>query len=283
VVARAQLLELGFGPGAIRRRIRSQRLHRVYHEVYAVGHPSLSTHGRWLAAVLAAGPQAVLSHRSAAALWGLRSTAAPTIDVTVIAHARRNRGNLALHVTRQLPRQDRAARDGIPVTSVARTLLDIAEVIPGDQLAAAVEKAERMRWLDRWAIDEVCARGNGRRGLGALRAAVEAAVEPQPFTRSELERAFYGLCRNHHLPLPLLNQWVLGYEVDALWPGPRLVVEVDGYETHRTRAAFERDRARDGALQVAGYRVLRFTWRMIEREPESVAATIRSVLAAGAG
>jgi hypothetical protein len=150
-------------------------------------------------------------------------------------------------------------RDGIPVTSVARTLLDLAEILPVRRLERAVEEAERLGIFDRRAIEDVCARGNGRRGLGALRAAVEAAVEPQPFTRSELERAFYGLCRNHHLPLPLLNQWVLGYEVDALWPGPRLVVEVDGYETHRTRAAFERDRIRDATLTALGWRVVRLT------------------------
>jgi very-short-patch-repair endonuclease len=246
--------------------------------VYAVGHRVLTSHGRWLAGVLAVGPGALLSHRSAAALWELGVGAGTRVDVTVTAPARRSRQGVAVHETRELQDRDRARRNGIPVTSVARTLLDLAEVIPKRRLERAVEEAERLRLFDLRAIDDVCERGTGRRGLGALRAAVEAQRPSASFTRSELERILIDLCHENDLPRPRGNHWVCGFEVDAVWPEQRLVVEVDGYEFHRTRAAFERDRARDAALQVAGFRVLRFTRRGLEREREAVAPTLRGLL-----
>ncbi|MEK6277465.1 MAG: type IV toxin-antitoxin system AbiEi family antitoxin domain-containing protein [Actinomycetota bacterium] len=267
VVARRQLFALGLGPRTIERRIARERLHRIHRGVYAVGHRSLSAHGHWLAAVLAAGPGAVLSHRSAAALWELRPAAGSRIDVTVRARARRSRPRIAIHVTRDLRDRDRVQRAGIPVTSVARTLLDLGGMLSEAQLARAVEEAERLDRLDLRAIDDVCLRGRGRRGLGALLGVLADHSDPVPLTRSELERAFLDLCHEHRLPLPRVNHFIAGFEVDAVWLGQRLVVELDGYAFHRTRGAFERDRARDAALLLAGYRVLRFTHRRLEREP----------------
>jgi very-short-patch-repair endonuclease len=183
-------------------------------------------------------------------------------------------------VTRELLDRDRARRAGIPVTSVARTLLDLAGMLPERQLARAVEEAERLERLDLRAIEDVCLRARGRRGVGALLGVLADHSEAATATRSELERAFLGLCEDHRLPPPQVNRVIAGFEVDAVWPRRRLVVELDGYGFHRTRAAFERDRARDAALLLAGYRVLRFTHRRVEREPAAVAATVRGALEA---
>jgi very-short-patch-repair endonuclease len=279
VVARRQLSALGFGAQAIDHRIAQGRLHRIHHGVYAVGHRSLSAHGRWMAAVLAIGPDAVLSHRSAAALWGIRPAVGPRIDVTVRAAARRRRSRIAVHVTRELRGRDRARRAGIAVTSVPRTLLDLGGVVPAAQLARAFEEAERLDLLDMRAIEDVCRRGRGRRGLGALMRILADHTDSAPAIRSELERAFVDLCEVHRLSRPQVNALAAGFEVDALWPRQRLVVELDGYAFRRTRGAFERDRHRDATLLLAGYRVLRFTHRRLQREPAAIAATLRAALA----
>jgi very-short-patch-repair endonuclease len=183
-----------------------------------------------------------------------------------------------VHATAELPAHDRAQREGIPVTSVARTLLDLAGIIPERQLRRAFEEAERLDLLDMRAVDDVCRRGRGRRGLGAVPRTL-ADHGPTPATRSELERAFIGLCQVHRLPLPHVNALISGFEVDALWPHQRLVVELDGFAFHRTRGAFERDRHRDTTLMPAGYRVLRFTHRRSQRDPAAVAATLHAALA----
>jgi very-short-patch-repair endonuclease len=279
VVERAQLLALGLGPRTIERRLAAGRLHRLHRGVYAVGHRSLTVQGRWLAAVLALGPDAVLSHRSAAALWELRPAGGRRIDVTVPGHGRHSRPRIAVHVARELPDRDRAMRAGIPVTSVARTLLDLAGVVPETQLARVFEEAERLELVDLRAVEDVCLRGRGRRGVGTLPRVLAEQNGLLPMTRSELERHFLAICREHGLPTPRVNCPVSGFEVDALWPRERLIVELDGYAFHRTRGAFERDRARDTALQLAGYRVLRFTHRRLQREPAEVAAALRALLA----
>jgi hypothetical protein len=167
--------------------------------------------------------------------------------------------------------------EGIPVTSVARTLLDLAEVVDLQRLERAFEEADRLRLLDLRAIDDTISRNPGRHGLKTLRALLHS-VHPVTETRSELERRFVAFCRDAGLPPPSVNAIVEGFEVDAIWTDRRLVIELDSYEFHHTRAAFERDRARDAALQLAGYRVLRLTWRRLSEEPEAVAATIRRLL-----
>jgi very-short-patch-repair endonuclease len=176
-----------------------------------------------------------------------------------------------------VPPGDRDTVANIPVTSVARTLLDLAEVVDGRQLEKAFEEADRLGLLEMRAVESLCARSPGRRGLKPLRRLIEEARAPET-GRSPLEDRVLALCRSHGLPAPQTNVAVLGYEVDALWPDRKVVVEADGWSFHRHRAAFERDRARDARLQVAGYNVIRLTHRRLESEPEAVAAELRRLL-----
>jgi very-short-patch-repair endonuclease len=275
VVSRSQLIRLGLGRGAIDSRLRSGRLHAIHRGVYAVGHVSLSKRGIWLAAVLSGGEGAVLSHASAAALWRLIDPTGP-IDVTS-AHGRPGRKGIRLHRGVVHP-EERTARHGIPVTSVARTLLDVAELGPEGTLRRAFEEADRLGLLRWGTLELVCRRGEGRHGLAAIRHLM-AEARDRP-TRSALEDMFVALCRKHRLPTPAVNAPLLGFEVDALWPRQRLVAELDGFAFHRHRAAFERDRTRDATLQAAGYRVVRFTYRRLEQEPAAVAAQLRALLEA---
>jgi hypothetical protein len=197
------------------------------------------------------------------------------IDVTVPTR-RRARPGISVH-TSPLDRADRATIDGIPVTSLSRTLLDLAEVVKPRQLERAVEAAEASGQFDLAAVDEVISRCRGRRGLGRLGAAL-AAYRPPPFTRSELEQRFTELVQEAGLPLPSQNVHRHGYEVDAVWENERIIVELDGYEHHRTRAAFERDRDRDARLRAKGWTVLRFTWRQVVNDPQTVIAALRATL-----
>lgn len=277
VVARDQLRELGFGPGAIQYRLDTGRLHRIHPGVYAVGRPSLTREGHWMAAVLAGGPGALLSHLSAAALWGLLRDHRRKIDVTAPGRRRHSRGELVVHNVRRLHADDGDRLEGIRLTSVARTLLDLAEVVSPRRLARAIDEAERLGLFDLRAVDELCARSRGRRGLRALRRAI-AGYRPMPaFTRSELERRFVEICDRAGLRRPAMNLFVAGYEVDAIWPDRNLAVEVDSYEFHRTRAAFEADRARDAALQRQGIRVLRVIDRRLVEDPGGVAVDLRAL------
>lgn len=221
-----------------------------------------------MAAVLACGRHAVASHRTAAWLWGLLTDNRPVVDVTVPTH-RRGRDRIRIHQAR-LQDPDRAVVDGIPVTSVARTLLDIAA---GGDVERPIAEAERRSLFDLQAIEDVTERAHGHRGIGRLRAAI-ASHRSSPLARSELEHRFRQLIERSDLPLPSFNVTVHGYEVDALWQPQRVVVELDGYEFHCTRAAFERDRKRDAELTALGYRVLRFTWLQV---PNAL-GTIRSTL-----
>ena len=278
VAARRQVIELGIGRRAIDRALASGTLRPVHRGVYAVGHSALTARGRWMAAVLACGEGAVLSHRTAAALWGLRRSSGARIDVTV-PRTGRCLGGIAIHRTRHLPPDHVTCVDVIPVTSVARTLLDLCDVVRPPERARAIEEAERLRIFDLTAVESVIEASPGRHGVGTLIAAVRAATAPEP-TREELERLFLELCRAHGIPLPAVNIWVEGFEVDACWQHERLIVELDGWEFHRTRAAFERDRRRDAVLQLAGYRVLRVSWRWLQQEPAEVANTIHTLLQA---
>jgi len=189
-----------------------------------------------------------------------------------------SRPGIVIHSVRTLDARDCAEEDGIPVTTVARTLLDLAEVLPLRQLHRAYEAAERLRILDLRAVAGVIARSRGRHGLRPLRALIEESRLPEPAARSELERRFLDLCHEAGLPRPAVNALIAGFEVDAVWPAERLVVELDGHEFHRTRAAFERDRARDTALQLAGYRVIRLTQVRLTSEAEAIAGAIRALL-----
>jgi very-short-patch-repair endonuclease len=268
---------LGLGDRQIEHGLHSGRLHAIHRGVYAVGHKSLPIRGHWIAAVLAAGDGALLSHRSAAALLGLRGDSRARVDVTVAGQARRDHSGVDVHRARNLLPADRAIRDAIPVTALPRTLLDLGAVVNARQLERAFEAAERLRVLDMRALHELAVRSHGHHGLGAFRRLIERHHEI-PETREELERRLIDLCDEYLLPRPACNVALEGFIVDALWSHARLVAEVDSWEFHRTRAAFERDRARDAALQLAGYTVVRITARRIQHDPGGVASTLRRLL-----
>jgi uncharacterized protein DUF559 len=276
VVSHSQLVELGLGEKAIQYRLAVGRLHRVHVRVYAVGHPKLTQHGGWMAAVLACGPGALLSHWDAAALWGLRPTSRRVRHVTA-RRSRHSRDGIVVHRVRGIHEDDRAAQHGIPLTAIPRTLLDLAELLPRPGLERAWEQAERLRLLDVRAVERLLARSNGRRGQRPLRELVDEALEPPP-TRSDFERDFLDLCKRTGIPRPAVNATVEGFEVDMLWREQKLIVELDGFRDHGTRTGFEQDRERDAALQLAGYRILRITYRRLKREPEAVAGAVLSLL-----
>jgi very-short-patch-repair endonuclease len=281
-VSYEQLIALGLSVKAIQYRVAIGRLHRIHQGVYAVGHAALTWRGRTMAGVLALGAGAVASHRTAAALWQIHASNRYAIDVTTPARGRKRRDGVSLHRVRSLHPSDYAIRDDIPVTSVARTLIDFAELAPLRHLERAFEEADRRRLLDMRAVDAVMGRSRGRHGLKALGKVVAAYRGEGPMTRSEMERLFLELCRQAGLPMPVVNMWVAGYEVDMLWPNARLVVELDSREFHLNPAAFERDRERDATLQVLGYRVVRFTYRMLIENPAEVVARLRALLAVAA-
>lgn len=278
VVAHYQLLKLGFTRSAVKRRVAAGRLHRIHQGVYAVGHSSLSSNGKLMAAVLAGGPGAVLSHRHAAELWGLHKTSRRAIDVTTTRDVDQRPG-IAPHCVKRLDPAERKVRNGIPVTSVARTLLDLAEVVPRRQLERAVDEAERRRLFDLKQIEAVVARNPGRRGLKPLRSVIENASEP-PATRTELEHRFADFCHENDLPRPAFNVTVEGYEVDAAWLDAKVIVELDSWTFHGGREAFETDRERDTALQLARYRVIRVTWRRLTKHAARLEREMKAALAA---
>ncbi len=225
-----------------------------------------------MAAVLACGPRAVLSHRSALELHGAAKPSRRLPAVTSRSHHKTP--GIEVHTSTTLTRRDITVIDAVPCTSVARTLLDFAEMARPRELARAIEDLERIGLFDGTAMDRVLSRANGRRGTGRLRAALAEWTEPA-FTRSEAERRALALIEAAALPRPNVNTFVAGHEVDLLWPEYRLAVEIDGYAFHSTRQAFERDAARDADLDDAGIRVMRITWRQLDREPEAVADRIR--------
>lgn len=271
MVSRGQLLALGFGRGAIADRLHRGSLHLLHRGVYAVGHRAVGHQGHLLAAALATG--GVLSHRSAAALWGLTRTSPAVLDLTVPTR-RRDLPGLRLHHA-CLPPDERTTRAGIPVTTPPRTLLDLAALLPPERLKRAVAQGEILRLTDALSVPDLLARHPGRRGATTLRAALHQA--PQK-TRSELEDRFLSLVARHGLPRPDTNATRSGYELDAVWAAHRLVVELDGRAAHSTRLAFEADRERDRRLAVAGWHVVRVTWRQLTRDTARVMDDLRALL-----
>lgn len=268
-----QIARIGITREMVHRRRESKRWYPVQPLVYSLT-PTVSGRGRLMAAWLTYGPEAVLSHRAASAVWDLGPWPTGAIDVTVAARRKARRG-VRLHRAEV----ERIVRDGFPVTTVARTLVDLAAVLSLRRLRDAFERAERQGLLDVYSVDEQMHR---RRGAKKVRALLAEWTDPEP-TRSELERAFSSLCETYDIPPPSQNVHLRGYEVDAYWPEHRLVVELDGWEHHKTRRAFEADRRRAAALEAAGYRVLRFTWRQVALEAATVAAAIRSGCPTAAG
>ena len=278
VVALVQLVALGMAASTVRTWVANGRLHRIHRGVYAVGHPQIDARGRDMAAVLACGPGAVLSHRSAAALWGLRQTSRARIDVTAPRRSGSGNPGVDLHRAGTLQAADCTREDGIPCTTVARTLLDIAEVLAPRPLERAVERAETLRVFDLNAIDELLARSNGRRGAGRLRRAI-AAYQPAG-TREELEHLFLKLVTEAGLPAPLVNAPLGEIVHDFMWPEQKLIVETDGWATHGPRPARRRDLRRDRKLVAAKWRVIRVTWEDVTDDPGEVVRTLQMLLRA---
>jgi hypothetical protein len=235
-----------------------------------------------MAAVLALGPNAVLSHRCAAEHHALLRGEARVVDVTVPGTKRRSRGSIRVH-RGALDPADVTRFRGIPVTSVARTLLDIAETEPRRVVERACDQAEVLRLFDLTAIEAVLGRAAGRRGLPVLREVLSEHVAGATLTRSELEERFLAICRDAGLPKPAVNAWLAlndgGAEGDFVWRRERLVVEVDGWASHGTRRGFEQDRERDRRLLLAGWQPMRFTWRQLERDPDGCARAVLAMLA----
>jgi very-short-patch-repair endonuclease len=278
VIDTRDLRALGADRSAVARRVADRRLRRLHRGVYAVGR--VDQKGRWLAAVRAVGTDAVLSHRDAAALHGLRRCDRRLVEVTTTSHLR-SRPGIAVHQARVLDPRDRNTIAGIPVTSIPRTLLDLAAVVDRIPLRRAFEEAERLRVLDTRALQDLLDRSNGHRGVSALGALLAHDPAPTTESKSELEARFMDVIRDHDLPVPQLNVLVEGHLVDAYWPAARLVIELQGYQFHSHRTAFERDHAKLARLKLAGFETLAFTSRQVTMERAATARVIATLLARG--
>ncbi|MDO8209967.1 DUF559 domain-containing protein [Conexibacter sp. CPCC 206217] len=277
VVARRQLDALGVTPSMVAVRLDRRRLLKLHRGVYAVGHARLTRQGEWLAAVLAAGPGAVLSHRSAAALHGLRGERGRRVDVATAAN-RVSTHRIEVHRRQLLPDADVTARAGIPVTTVSRTLVDLAELLGPRPLARAINEADVLGMLD---LDDVLAatgrlRGRRGRGRGMIVATLERHLGPD-LLRSELEHRFRELLIDHALPRAEHNVHIGRWEVDACWRPQRLIVELDS-RFHDTPAARRQDAVKERALRAAGWHVVRYRWRDVVGAPRRTADELRGVL-----
>lgn len=275
VAARRQLLDAGITRHEIDHRLMLGRLHALHHGVFAVGHRRLTREGHWMAAVLAAGPNAVLSHRAAGALLGLRPS--EHLDVTVPTY--RKRPGIRIH-TSPLPPDEVTSLQAIPVTTVPRTLFDLASTLPPHQVERAANEAEIRGLTDPLSLADLVARYPRRPGSPVIKSIIERLEAGTTITRSELEARFLALIRESGLPPSSPNTKVLGYECDFVWREQAVVVELDGAAVHQTRTAFYRDRARDRALQARGWRVIRVTWGDLERDPGALATDLMRILRA---
>lgn len=256
----------------------SGRLHRIHRGVYAVGHTADAPLAREAAALLACGDGAVLSHRSAGALWGLADRPVAVVEATIVGRDCGARPGVRVRRARRIADEDVLMRSGLRVTSPARTLVDLAAVLGERGLRRAVNEALVAGLADEGDLQAALVRSPGRRGGPRVRRLLAETYGPS-ITRSEAERRLLELLALAGLSTPETNVKVGGYEVDVLWRAERLVVEVDGYAFHGTRTAFERDRLRDAELQASGLAVLRVTWRQIVDTPETTVARIARVLA----
>jgi very-short-patch-repair endonuclease len=275
VVSASQLRELGYSGDQISDAARSGRLQRLHRGVYAVGHRRLEWRGRCHAAVLASAP-ALASHVSAGRLWGLLRYDPGTFDVTAPTR-RRKRSYARIHFARLAP-ADEDVCAGVPVTSVARTLLDLAPTLPKARLEGVLERSEELGVFDLAAVEEVLGRITHHKGVRALRRALALYRDDHAVTRSEVERRFRSLVLEAGLPPPAMNFNVAGFELDAYWAAERFAVELDVYATHGSRAAFERDRLRQEELKLVGVEMIRFTGLRLDREPDRVVASLAALL-----
>jgi very-short-patch-repair endonuclease len=280
VVTRSQLRGLGFTADEIDNRLKTSRLHPLHRSVYLAGHMAALPHARELAAVLACGPAAVLSHRNAAHVWSLLPYPAqfPEVEVTVAGRNPGVKPGIRIHRVITLDPRDVTKRWRIPITTPERTLLDLAASAKSRELEQALAEAYAMRIVTSGRLEETLVRSARRPGAAALRELLAKDADPA-LTRSQAEQRLLEVVRKARLPQPAVNARVGRHEVDLLWRAGRLVVEVDGFRFHSSRTAFERDRARDAELQASGLRVIRVTWRQIVHEPEAIVARIAATLA----
>jgi hypothetical protein len=274
-VARWQLLELGFSAAATHHRVAMGRPHPVWRGVYAVGRPGLTRLGTWMAAVLACGPRAVLSHGSAAALWEIRAERNDEIHVSVPVGVTRRRPGLTVHRRSALGAADLTHHRRIPVTGPICTLIDLAAWVSGDQLEAAINEADKRGLTDPEALRRALDLVAPRPGVAPLRRMLDRATFA--LTDSELERRFLPIARSAGLPPPQTGQYVNGFKVDFYWPDLGLVVETDGLRYHRTPAQQARDRERDQAHIARGLTPLRFIHAQVAFDAEHVRDTLAAV------
>ncbi len=271
-----QLPAIGVGERAVQRRAAAGLLRRLYHGVYTSCHATLTVRGRWMAAVLACGPDALLSHRAAGALWDLNRTPSGAVDVTAPGK-RRHRG-IRCHTTRFPPQLIRATVDAIPVTTLERTVLDQARVLSPQRLRTTLEQLQYQGRLSPRRFEE----HRTHRGLKAVTAALAQLGDDPPWTQSELERRFLELIRSAQLPEPLTNVPVAGHVVDFFWPEHRLIVEVDGYAWHHSKRSFEADRSKTVTLTLAGFRVVPVTHARIVHDAARLLVELRGLIGSAA-
>jgi len=283
VVTLEQLERLGLSERAIHQREAAGRLHRIHQTVYSLTPEVMTQRGKFMAAVLACGAGAVLSHRSAAYLWGLVDSWEDPIDVTAPNRRGRSPEGVAAHRDGSLQPIDTTTLYGIPCTTVARTVLDFAGVEPDWKVRKAVAEAEVLQILDKAKLRALLKRSRRRRGVARLRLILDTIHPQTKRTRSELERLFLGMCSRHSVPEPEVNVWLPApdgerYQADFLWRGSGLIVEADSRRFHDTYTAFVDDRKRQQQLELAGWRVSRCTWEEVEREPRRLAITVRGLI-----
>lgn len=285
VFAVSQLIALGLSADAARRRAGAGRLHRIHHGVYALTpRQLLKREGHWLAAVLACGPDATLSHRTAAALLELRRTDRTKIDVTVATESHRRHAGIDVHRSSTLTAADVTHVQSIPCTTVARTILDLAQVLTRRQLERVFDQAEIVGLLDGRALNDQLTRNKSRHGVPIVQAILAEHYIGSTPTWNDFEEAFLALCDDAGCPRPEVNVLIdpgdgePALRVDFVWRELRVIVETDGHATHSTRRAFETDRRRDQRLTAAGWRVIRVTWRQLSRERVQVAQTLLALL-----
>lgn len=277
VVTSQQLTELGFSSSAISRMVASGRLIRLHRGVYAVGHSRLLPRGRWLAGVLACGDDATLSHREGAALSEVRRSDRSRVDVTTTNRSRRGQRGIQLHCVRSLHPDEVTVIDSIRVTTIARILLDLCDVIRPDQVRRAFEQGERMGELDYRALNLVAERAHGRRALKVFLPLIAEDHSEAAKAKSDLEARFLDFIRQRGLPVPAVNAMVGGFEVDAHWPGTKLIVELDSWSFHRSKRSFHGDRAKWLDLRAQGFEVLTITDALLKSRSGQIADEIKDV------
>jgi predicted transcriptional regulator of viral defense system len=284
VVTLEQLEGLGLTEDAVMKQVERGRLHRIHQTVYSLTPRVMTQRGMFMAAVLACGPGAVLSHRSAAYLWGLVDSWEPPIDVTAPNRRGRSPDGVAAHRDGSLQPIDKTTRHGVPCTTVARTILDYAGVEPELKVRKAIAQGEILRILDQAKLRSLLRRSRRRRGVARLRLILDTIHPQTKRSRSELERLFLEMCAKREVPEPEVNIWLPApdgerYQADFLWRDQGLIVEADSRRFHDTDSAFVADRKRRQQLELAGWRVSQCAWEEVEREPRRLALTVRGLIA----